>query len=96
MKFVAIRKNHTFGRVWDVGETLESTSRPNHHFELVREGAPQAKSEQAKDDPMKPHEIRSDKPIAFSEMAEQAKAKGGFASAMEKPDNPFKRGRKRK
>lgn len=32
MYFVAIRKNHTFGRIWEEGDVVDASNIPNRHF----------------------------------------------------------------
>lgn len=87
MKFVAIRKNHIFGRVWEVGDVIELKDCPSHHFAPADDSGKPITEEAKKEvfrDPMKP-DIISDKPISLSELSQIPQAQGGFASSLNKP-----------
>jgi len=87
MKFVAIRKSHIFGRIWEVGDVIELKDCPSKHFAPADDNGKPIIEEAKKEvlhDPMKP-EIRSDEPISLSALSQIPQAQGGFASSLNKP-----------
>ena len=88
MKFVAIRKSHIFGRIWEVGDVIELKDCPSKHFApAVDNGNPkpqEAKNEVLRD-PMSPVAIGGNEPTSLSALSQIPQAQGGFASSLNKP-----------
>lgn len=86
MKFVAIRKSHIFGRIWEEGDVIESERLPSHHFALADgNGQPIIESPKVETDRRSPVTIRTDEPMSLSELSKIPQAQGGFASSLNKP-----------
>ena len=88
MKFVAIRKSHIFGRIWEVGDVIELKDCPSKHFAPADDNG-KPKTEEAKKevlrDPMSPVAIGGNEPTSLSALSQIPQAQGGFASSLNKP-----------
>lgn len=89
MKFVAIRKSHIFGRIWEEGDVIELKDCPSKHFVPADDNGKPATEEVKKAvlrDPMKPESVgNSGEPTSFSALSQIPQAQGGFASSLNKP-----------